>query len=165
MSVDTLKQLYLHELKDLYSADKQARGALSKLAAAASHADLKGALEASAAGCTDGMDAISSVLEAHGEKPTGKHCKGMEGLVNEAEAHALKEDFGDSAVQDASIISQAQRMTHYALAGYGTAEAFAKQIGCDMGIQHMKNCLDATYDGDRTLTKLAEGAVNENAAA
>jgi ferritin-like metal-binding protein YciE len=88
----------------------------------------------------------------------------MEGLVKEAHAHAINADIADKDTLDASIIAQYQRMTHYGLAGYGTAAAFAKRLGLDQDASVLETCLDNTYGGDRTMTSIATGEVNREAA-
>ena len=87
----------------------------------------------------------------------------MEGLVKEAKAHAIDAEIEDEDVRDASIISQYQRMTHYALAGYGTVLAFARRLGFKDDAEQLQTCLDNTYSGDREMSQLAEGEVNREA--
>ena len=106
------------------------------------------------------MATIQALIETHDANPNGEHCKGMEGLVAEARAHALEEDFSDDDVRDASIISQYQRMTHYALAGYGVVRAFAQRQGLKSDVVRIQECLDQTYGGDREMTRIAETQVN-----
>ena len=91
--------------------------------------------------------------------------EGMEGLVAEARAHSLDQPFGDDAARDAMIITQYQRLIHYALAGYGCLAAFAKRLDLGDDATALKECLDQTYDGDRTMTDLATGGINKEAAA
>ena len=88
----------------------------------------------------------------------------MEGLVEEAKAHALNASFGDNDIRDAMIITQYQRMAHYAIAGYGCLATFALRLGFNEDYKKIKSCLDACYDGDRTLSKLAESEINAKAA-
>ena len=85
-------------------------------------------------------------------------------LVTEARAHALEADISDKDVRDASIIAQTQRMTHYALAGYGVVRAFAQRQGLKSDVEVLQDCLDETYGGDRELTRIAETQVNAAAA-
>jgi ferritin-like metal-binding protein YciE len=89
----------------------------------------------------------------------------MEGLVNEVDAHVLEADFGDDATRDAMIITQYQRMVHYALAGYGCLLAFANRLNLDQDAAILQKQLDETYDGDRRMTAIAtDGGVNKKAA-
>ncbi len=164
MSIDTLEDLYLEQIKDIYSANKQALEVTQDMAKAAHDAGLCDALQAGASGIQDGINAIEKISAGHDEEPNGEHCKGMEGLVKEARAHALEESFGEDATKDAMIITQYQRLTHYAIAGYGSLAAFADRLELDDDLVALKNCLDAAYAGDRTMTELATGGVNKAAA-
>lgn len=165
MSIDTLEDLYLEQLKDIYSANKQALDVTREMAKAASDTDLTDALQAGAEGIQDGITAIENISKGHDESPSGEHCKGMEGLVQEARAHAIEETFGEDATKDAMIITQYQRLTHYAIAGYGCLAAFADRLELDEDLTTLKSCLDASYDGDRTMTELATGGINKSAVA
>lgn len=164
MALDNLKDVYLDQLQDLYSACKQSLDATVKLDRAATNDELQRALKDGANGISDGMDKIASLCADHGVEPTGEHCRGMEGLVKEAEAHALEEDFGDEDARDAMIISQYQRMAHYAIAGYGTARAFANRLGFDGDAGVLRDCLEHTRHGDTRMTEIATGGVNAAAA-
>ncbi|MEL6871306.1 MAG: ferritin-like domain-containing protein [Pseudomonadota bacterium] len=164
MAISSLKDVYIDQLQDIYSANKQSKDATQKLHEAASHTSLKQALERGIEGISDGMRTVEDIISSHGEDPNGEFCKGMEGLVKEVQAHVLDAEFGDDDVRDAMIITQYQRMTHYGLAGYGCVVAFAKRLGLEDEARRLQDCLDATYDGDRTMTKLAEGTINKAAA-
>ena len=165
MAMNNLKDVYLDQLQDLYSACKQSLDATTKLGRAAKDQDLSEALIDCSQGIAEGMEKIASLCNDHGIDPTGEHCKGMEGLVKEAHAHALEEDFGDDDARDAMIITQYQRMCHYALAGYGCLVAFANRLGLDGDGAVLQECLDQTYDGDRRMTEIAtKGGVNKAAA-
>ncbi|SHI56153.1 ferritin-like domain-containing protein [Wenxinia saemankumensis] len=165
MAMNDLKDVYLDQLQDLYSACKQSLAATTELGRAATDETLSEALIAGGNGISEGMDKIASLCNDHGIDPTGEHCKGMEGLVKEARAHALEEEFGDDDARDAMIITQYQRMCHYALAGYGCLVAFANRLGLDGDAAVLKDCLDQTYDGDRRMTDIAvNGGVNAAAA-
>ena len=162
--MDTLKDVYLDPLKDLHSANRQAVDATRDLSKAASSDALRKALEAGVKGIEDGNAKLEKVLASHDKKASGEHCKGMEGLVREARAHALKEEFGNDAVRDAVIVTQYQRMAHYAIAGYGCATAFASQLGLKDEAATLQEMLKAAYSGDKTMTELAEGGINQAAA-
>lgn len=166
MAISTLKDVYLDQLQDLYSANKQALDVTTRLGRAAQDKELSEALIDGANGISEGMDKVASLCAAHDVSPTGEHCRGMEGLVTEAREHALEGDFGNDDARDAMIITQYQRMVHYALAGYGCLVAFANRLGLDGDGAVLQECLDQTYDGDRRMTKIAmEGGVNKDAAA
>jgi ferritin-like metal-binding protein YciE len=163
--MDTLKDLYIDQLQDLRSACTQSRDVVVELEKAATDADLKQALHNSHKGIEAGMDMLSDLIRGHGADVDGEHCKGMEGLVAEAKAHALDEEFGDDAVRDAMIITQQQRMAHYAIAGYGCVKAFAARLGLEDEARKIDEHLGNTYDGDEKMTALALGGINKNAAA
>ncbi len=164
MSIQTLKDLYIDQLQDLYSANRQARNVTAKLVDRASNPKLQDALKRGVTGIDSGVNTVQSLITKHDQDPKGEFCQGMEGLVKEAKAHAIDAEIEDEDVRDASIISQYQRMTHYALAGYGTVQAFARRLGLEDDAQKLQVCLDNTYSGDREMSQLAEGEVNRVAA-
>jgi len=164
MTISTLKDLYVDQLQDLYSANRQALKVTRELAEAANSDQLKSALEAGADGIEQGMDHIKRLIENHDANPRGEHCRGMEGLVAEARAHGLEADISDEDVRDASIIAQYQRMTHYGISGYGTACAFASRLGLEDEAEVLEQCLEDTRGGDKKMTAIASGEVNPAAA-
>lgn len=164
MPMENLKDVYHDQLQDLWSANTQAIDAVTKLGRAAQDKNLSEALIAGVNGMDEGARKIAEICNKHDIKPNGEHCKGMEGLVAEAQAHVLDAEFGDDATRDAMIITQYQRMVHYALAGYGCLTAFANRLGEDEDGAILQECLDNTYDGDRTMTAIATGGINESAA-
>ena len=164
MTITTLKDLYVDQLQDLYSANRQAIQVTRELKEAASSAQLRKALTAGVDGIEEGMDHLKTLIENHEANPRGEHCKGMEGLVAEARAHGVEADFSDEDVRDASIIAQYQRMTHYGISGYGTARAFARRLGLDEDTRVLEQCLEETRGGDKHMTQIASGEVNPAAA-
>lgn len=164
MSISTLKDLYVEQLQDIYSANRQALKATKELHNVASSDELKSALKAGVEGIEDGMEQVKGLIKSHDADPRAEHCKGMEGLVAEARAHAVEADIDDDDVRDASIISQYQRMTHYGIAGYGTARAFANRLDLKDDCTVLQTCLDHTYGGDKHMTAIASGEVNKAAA-
>ncbi len=164
MALNSLKDVYRDQLQDLYSACKQSLDATTKLSGAAHDKELSQALNDGANGISRGMDTLRSICADHDIDPTGEHCKGMEGLVKESRAHVLEADFGDDDTRDAMIITQYQRMVHYALAGYGCLVAFANRLDLDGDGAKLQELLDHTYDGDRHMTALATGGINKAAA-
>lgn len=161
--MESLKDVYIDQLQDLYSANLQAVKATKDLARNASSTQLQQALERGIVGIEDGASKLEALVRDHGANPNGEHCKGMEGLVREARAHAVREAFGSDAARDAVIITQYQRMAHYAIAGYGCAAAFARQLGLKEDAATLGMMLDAAYSGDQTMSKIAETSVNERA--
>ncbi|MDY7097296.1 MAG: DUF892 family protein [Pseudomonadota bacterium] len=165
MSIDNLTELYIDQLQDLYSANRQSLEATKALRGAATSGDLKTALDAGVTGIEDGMTSVKTLIENHKADPTGEFCKGMEGLVKEAKAHAINADISDLDTRDASIIAQYQRMAHYAMAGYGTAAAFAERLGLEEDAAVLRKNLEDTKGGDARMTGIAIGTVNEEAMA
>lgn len=164
MTIRNLHDLYLDQLKDLYSACTQSQPVTTELARAATNQELADALKAGADGIGKGKDILADLCKRHDISPKGEHCKGMEGLVTEARKHGLEADFGDDDTRDAAIITQYQRLTHYAIAGYGCVHTFAKRLGYDDDAAALKDCLDSTRGGDVHMSKIAEGGVNKAAA-
>ena len=165
MSLNSLKDVYIDQMQDIYSANMQSAKVTQKLADAAKNAELKQALQAGVEGIEQGKEKLKKLIEGHGADPEGEHCKGMEGLVKEAQAHALDEEFGDDDVRDAMIVTQYQRMVHYGIAGYGCLKAFANRLGLDDEARQHDEMLSATYDGDSHMNDLATGGINAAAAA
>ena len=164
MALNDLKDIYIDQLQDLYSADKQSLDVTRELADKAADADLKQALHNGVEGIEQGMSMLETLIRSHDADPDGEQCKGMQGLVKEARSHALEESFGSDAVRDAMIVTQYQRMVHYAIAGYGCLHAFAHRLHLDEDARHLKQALDASYAGDRTMTEIATSGLNANAA-
>lgn len=164
MTISTLKDLYIDQLQDLYSANRQSLKVTRELKDAAHSDELRKALDAGVSGIEQGMEQIKSLIEDHDANPRGEHCKGMEGLVAEARAHGIEADIDDEDVRDASIIAQYQRMTHYGISGYGTACAFANRLGLDNDARVLTKCLEDTRGGDKHMTAIASGEVNPAAA-
>jgi ferritin-like metal-binding protein YciE len=163
--MDSLKDLYLHEIKDLHSACTQSRDCVIDMEKAATHAELKDALHKGHKGISDGIEMLSEIAKRHGGSAEGSHCKATEGLVAEARAHAIDADIADPDVRDAAIIAQYQRQAHYAIAGYGTIKAFAHRLGLKDDVETIDENLAATYHGDEKMTHLAQGGINSDAAA
>lgn len=164
MTIATLKDLYLDQLQDLYSANRQSMDATTQLGRKATDDELSRALNDGVQGIASGMVTLKEIISEHGANPTGEFCKGMEDLVKEARAHAIDADIADKDVRDAATIPQYQRMVHYAIAGYGTAVAFANRLGLDGDAAKLQKMIDETYDGDRRMTEIASGHVNAMAA-
>ena len=164
MAMNSLKDIYVDQLQDVYSACKQSRDITRKLHEAATHDALRDALADGVSGIEDGMAELEKLCRKHGVSAEGEHCKGMEGLAAEAKAHVLDAEFGDDDVRDAMIITQYQRMAHYAIAGYGCLKAFARRLDLDDDSSVLDECLDACYDGDDRMTDIAMGEVNKDAA-
>jgi ferritin-like metal-binding protein YciE len=154
MPKDSLRELYIDELKDLYSAETQLVKALPKMAKAASNDELRQAFEEHLRQTSEHVARLEQIFEALEEKPTGKKCVGMEGLVKEG-SEVMKEDYAN-AVKDAAIIGAAQRVEHYEMAGYGTVRAFAELLGETEHVSLLEETLNEEKEADEKLTQLAE---------
>ena len=156
-----LKDLFEHQLKDLYSAETQLLKALPKMAENATDAKLKKAFEAHLEETREHQQRLEEVCKELEIKPTGETCKAMKGLIAEAEAF-LKED-AEKEVRDAGLIADAQRVEHYEISGYGTVVRYAKELGYDSIAKKLQKTLDEEYKADEKLDKLAEGRLNKKA--
>lgn len=162
--ISNLSDLYIDELKDLWSANDQMSRALTKLAPNATHPKLKHTLEVSQRGISSHTDLVKALIANQGEEVSKEHCKGMEGLVKEAIKHAVEDAPEKGPVLDAVIIAQYQRMTHYGITGFGTVAAFAKALKLQDDNAQLKAAVKEMYVADELMTELAEAAVNEDAA-
>ncbi|CAE7223654.1 yciF [Symbiodinium necroappetens] len=158
MNIDTLEKLYIHELKDLYSAENQILDALPKMVRAASDADLVAALNGHVEQTKAHRDRVTSLFETLDFEPGGHKCKGIEGLLKEASE--LLQEVTDDHVRDAAIISACQRVEHYEMAGYGVARALAKKLGRDTDVDTLTKTIEEEGAADRKLTELAEHHIN-----
>src|SRR4051812_48016121 len=161
MAMDSLKDLYVEELKDLYNAENQLLKALPKMARKASSPDLRAAFQEHLGQTEDHVDRLEKIFKRLGEKPTGKTCKAMKGLVEEGK-EIIDED-GEDSVLDAGLIGAAQKVEHYEMAGYGTARTFASILGEEDAVALLQETLDEEGETDKKLTALAESLVNPEA--
>ena len=160
---ESLEDLYIDELKDLWSANDQMQRTVKKIAGKASEPKLKEMLATSMDGIAKHTDILKGLIVAQGEKAQKEHCKGMEGLVAEAVKHTIEEGPEKGPLLDAQIIAQYQRMTHYGIAGFGTAAAFANALGLKEDVKQLKLATKEIYGGDQYATMLAETLVNIDA--
>jgi ferritin-like metal-binding protein YciE len=158
MKLETLEQLYVDQLKDLYSAEGQLVRALPKIIKAASSERLKQAVSAHLQETKDQRDALASIFEKLGVSPRGKKCKAMEGLVEEG-AEAI-EDSDEGPVRDAALIAAAQRVEHYEIASYGTVCEYAQVLGRDDDYRALSKILDQEHAADEKLSALATSDIN-----
>ena len=161
--ISSLKELYIDELKDLWSSNDQMVRALGKIAPQASHAKLSAMLETSKQGITKHTELLKTLIESHDGEVKKDHCKGMEGLVSEAIKHTVEDAPTKGPVLDAAIIAQYQRMTHYGITGFGTVAAFAKALKLPKDQEQLAAAVKDMYQSDELMTVLAEGAVNLDA--
>ena len=157
---EDLKDIYTDELKDLWSANDQMKRVLKKITSKASDEALKDMLTKSQEGIEKHSDVLKELIAGQDEKVSKEHCKGMEGLVAEATKHVLEEGPKKGPLLDVMIIAQYQRMTHYGIAGFGTAAAYAKALGLKDDNKKLRDATKEIYGGDEFMTKLAETSVN-----
>jgi ferritin-like metal-binding protein YciE len=156
--MNTLEDLFMDLLKDLYSAEKQLVKALPKMAKAAHASDLKQAFQhhlAQTEGQVERLDQIFSDLES---SPRGKKCVGMEGLIEEG--NELMQENAEPDVMDAGLIAAAQKVEHYEIASYGAVRTWAQQLGYDQAARLLQETLDEEGEANKTLTQIAESHVN-----
>ncbi|MDQ2732513.1 MAG: ferritin-like domain-containing protein [Armatimonadota bacterium] len=158
MEMESLKDLFVEELKDIYSAETQITKALPKMAKAATTPELKAAFETHLEETKGQIARIEQIFEKLGGSPKGKTCKAMQGLVEEGSE--LLEEKPDKAVLDAGLIAAAQRVEHYEIAAYGTARTYALELGHKDVAKLLQETLDEEGKTDKLLTKLAESVVN-----
>ena len=160
----TLEDLYLEQLQDLHSAEKQILTALPKMIKMASTPELKQAFEEHLEATREQVERLIQIFDECGEKPGDEECLAMKGIIGEAEKEAKKHEKDEPPVLDAVLIAGAQRVEHYEIAGYGTACAFAKQLGDEIGGNLLKKTLDEEKKTDKQLSELAESEINVEAA-
>jgi ferritin-like metal-binding protein YciE len=161
MSMDSLKDLYIDELKDLYNAENQLVKALPKMAKKASAPELKRAFQDHLKQTEAHVSRLERIFKGLGEKPAGKTCKAMKGLIEEGK-EIIGED-GDGSVLDAALIGAAQRVEHYEIAGYGVVRTFASLLGEDDAMETLQRTLNEEAETDKKLTGLAESIINVEA--
>ena len=160
MKPNSLHELYLEQLRDLYDGENQIIKALPKMIEKATSASLKEALNEHLEVTKEQAARIESIFEKIGDKAKGEKCKGIEGIIDEGDD--LIGNVKDPDVRDAAIIAAAQRVEHYEMAGYGTARRFAQLLGQQEAVQLLQQTLDEEKEADETLTGLASD-INVNA--
>jgi ferritin-like metal-binding protein YciE len=160
VSVETLQELLVDELKDLYSAEKQIVRALPKLAKAATSPELNEALMSHSEETKGQVERLEEIAELVGKKLTRKSCVGMQGVLEEGSE--VLEDTDKGIVRDAALIAASQRVEHYEMAGYGTARDFAKLLGMSDVASLLEQTLEEEKSADKKLTSIA-ASVNKQA--
>lgn len=159
--MSNLHDLYVEELKDLLNAENQIIKALPKMAKAASNPQLQSAFQEHLTQTRDQVQRLEQIFQKMGVPARSKRCRGMEGIIEEGKEY-IEEDL-EPEVKDAALISSAQRVEHYEMAGYGTVRTFAKLLGDEDASKLLQQTLDEEGQTDKKLTKLAEGKVNKQA--
>ena len=161
MEIDSLRKLYVEELKDLYSAEKQILQALPRMAKKAKNPQLKAGFEEHVRQTEEQVRRLDQIFEGLGKSPRGKKCKGMEGLLEEGK-EVMQEDMDDET-RDAALIAAAQKVEHYEIAGYGTVRTYAQLLGEKEAARLLQQTLDEEGMTDKKLTQLAETSINVEA--
>jgi len=159
MEHQVLKELFIDELKDIYSAENQLIKALPKMAKASTSDDLRLGFEEHLEQTREHARRIEEICTELGEKPSGKKCVGMQGLIDEG--REMMDEFEDD-VLDAAMISAAQRVEHYEIAAYGTVRTYAELLGHQRAVELLEQTLEEEKETDEKLTELA-GAINVEA--
>lgn len=158
MKLESLQDLYVEQLKDLYSAEKQLIQALPKMEKAATNSQLKQGFNMHLEQTKGHVERIEKIFQTLGKSPSGKKCKAMEGLVEEGQ-ETIAED-AEPEVRDAALIAAAQRVEHYEIAGYGTVRTYAQMLGHNDQVRLLEQTLEEEKQTDRKLTQLAESSIN-----
>jgi ferritin-like metal-binding protein YciE len=161
MKLDSLETLFLHEIKDLLSAEKQLVKALPKMAKGAANECLRDAFEEHLEQTKGHVERLEQIFASLDKTPRAEHCKAMEGLIEEG-ADLLKEEGADQ-VKDAALIGAAQRVEHYEIAAYGTARTLAELLGHQKAVDMLQQTLNEEKETDEKLTQLAMSEINPEA--
>ena len=158
LKLDSLRDLLIEELRDLYSAETQLLDALPKMAEAASSNQLKSAFIHHLEETRQHVSRLEHIFQQIGEKSSGETCEAMKGLIKEGETLVKAE--GEPDVRDAGLIGAAQRVEHYEIAGYGTARSLARRLGESKTAETLQQTLNEEAEADKKLTSIAESQVN-----
>ena len=157
MKLSALYEVYVDQLKDMYSAEKQLMEALPEMAEAASTPELQQAFEGHLEVTASQFKKVQEILDALEENPTSTVCRAMEGLIAEGREIIKKE--GTPKARDVALILAAQKVEHYEIATYGGIRAYARTLGHDQAAEIIDEILDQEYDADQLLDNIAEGGV------
>src|SRR6187401_2057603 len=163
-AVNSLRELLIEELRDIYDAEKRLTKALPKISKASSHDELKSAIDAHLEETREHVTRLEQAFDALDTPARAKTCAAMKGLIEEGDEHA-GEDYADEGLKDAAIIGSEQRVEHYEIAAYGTAIAHAKLLELDDVVALLESTLEEEKAADSKLTEIAESVVNLDASA
>jgi ferritin-like metal-binding protein YciE len=161
LKLDSLRDLLIEELRDLYNAENQLVEALPKLAEAATSSELKSAFNHHLQETRQHVTRLERIFQQIGEKSSGETCEAMKGLIKEGDVLVKAE--GDPSVRDAGLVGAAQRVEHYEIAGYGTARSLARRLGENEIAETLQQTLNEEAEADKKLTSIAESQVNVQA--
>lgn len=159
--VTTMEELFIDELRDLYDAETQLTKALPKMSRAAASDELREAFDEHLGQTENQIERLKRIFELVGEKPKGKKCVAMTGLIKEGDE--MVSDSEETPVRDAGLIAAAQKVEHYEISGYGSARTHAELLGNDEAARLLEETLQEEKDTDERLTQLAENLINEEA--
>ena len=154
MKINSLRDLYVEQLRDLYDGENQIIKALPKMIESTDSDDLRSALEEHLEITRQQAQRLETIFQGLGQSAKAQKCKGMEGIIKEG-SEVLKEDMAES-VKDAAIIASAQRVEHYEIAGYGTVRTYAELLGEDKAVELLEQTLEEEKEADEKLSQLAE---------
>jgi len=163
MELTSLKDLYVHELRDLFNAESQLVKALPKVAKKAHSDQLRRAIEKHLEETKHQKERLQKIFDRLGIKAGGETCEAMQGLIEESE-EILKAK-GDDDVRDAGIIAACQRVEHYEISGYGSARTFARTLGFEEDVKILEQSLEEEKSADKELNRIAMETINRRAAA
>jgi ferritin-like metal-binding protein YciE len=163
MAMTNLRDLYVDQLRDLYSAEQQMLVAMPKMLAAATDTELREKFQKHEAETRRHADRLMEIFDDLGESPSGHHCRGMEGLLLEGDEVLQRRGDIPPEVLDAALICTSQRVEHYEIAGYGCVRTFAEMLGLDKHAKLLQKTLDEEGHADHVLTDVAEDRVNREA--
>ncbi|MDB4916230.1 MAG: hypothetical protein JWM95_3874 [Gemmatimonadetes bacterium] len=163
MELETLRDLYVDELKDLFSAENQILKALPRMIRAATHKELKKGFMKHEKQTREHVRRLERICKELGVSPRGKKCVGMEGVIEECKE--LISEKPEKDVLDAGLITCAQHVEHYEMAGYGTVRTWARAMGYENQARMLQMTLDEEQQTDLDLTALAESSINIEAEA
>jgi ferritin-like metal-binding protein YciE len=161
MALESLQDLYLEQLRDLHSAERQIIDALPKMIEQANNPELRQGFEKHLNQTREQLRRLEQIGQRAGQQLSGHTCKGMQGLIEEGEE--LMKERADSDVLDAALISAAQRIEHYEMAGYGCARTYASLLGLQDDAQLLQQTLNEEGETDHLLTDMAERVINVQA--
>ena len=161
MALESLRDLYIDHIQDLYSSETQILDALPKMIDKASHLKLRDGFAQHLEQTRQHVARLEQIARRLDEKPDGKTCKGMAGVLKEGSE--VVKDSGDQDVLDAALIAAAQRVEHYEIAAYGCARTFAHALGLDEDVALLQQTLDEEGETNKKLTQIAESVVNPDA--
>jgi ferritin-like metal-binding protein YciE len=160
MTIQTMEDLFVEQIQDLYDAELRLVKALPKMAEAATNAELRNAFEGHLQETEGHVQRLERVFEELGQEAKKETCEAMKGLIKEGEQTM---DIEDPALRDAALIAAANRVEHYEMAGYGTARTLATSLGLSQSANLLEQTLEEEKKADATLTQIAEQTVNQKA--